>query len=113
MYPRILVRLAAPLILTLLFPLAVAFDWPASVRWTLLTVMPLSWLAFAFYSARSLARPSPEQLAVSREQEALLTDLRHFVSNEISGSREEIGRARELIRDAVRGLGTSFDAMSR
>jgi methyl-accepting chemotaxis protein len=75
--------------------------------------MPLSWLAFAFYGARSLARPSPEQLAVSREQEALLTDLRHFVSNEISGSREEIGRARELIRDAVRGLGTSFDAMSR
>ena len=113
MYPRILVRLAAPLILTFLFPLAVVFDWPASVRWMLLTVMPLSWLAFAFYSARSLARPSPEQLAVSREQEALLTDLRHFVSNEISGSREEIGRARELIRDAVRGLGTSFDAMSR
>jgi methyl-accepting chemotaxis protein len=113
MYPRILVRLAAPLILTLLFPLAVAFDWPASVRWTLLTIMPLSWLAFAFYSARNLASPSPEQLAVAREQDALLTDLRNFVSNEISGSREEIGRARELIRDAVRGLGTSFDAMSR
>jgi len=113
MYSRILARLAAPLILTLIFPLAVAFDWPPSVRWTLLTLMPLSWLVFAFYSARNLLRPSQDQLNVTREQEVLLTELRTFVANEITGSRGEIARARELIRDAVGGLGSSFDAMSR
>ncbi len=113
MYSRILARLAAPLILTLIFPVAVAFDWPPSVRWTLLTLMPLSWLVFAFYSARNLLRPSQEQLNVTREQDVLLTELRTFVANEISGSRGEIGRAKDLIRDAVGGLGSSFDAMSR
>lgn len=113
MYSRIFARLAAPLILTLMFPLAVAFEWPPSVHWTLLTLMPLSWLVFAFYSARNLLRPSQDQLNVTREQEVLLTELRSFVSNEITGSRGEIARARELIRDAVGGLGSSFDAMSR
>ena len=113
MYSRILARLAAPLILTLIFPVAVALDWPPSVRWTLLTLMPLSWLVFAFYSARNLLRPSQEQLNVTREQEVLLTELSSFVANEISGSRGEIARARDLIRDAVGGLCSSFDAMSR
>src|SRR5690606_28702280 len=113
MYSRILVPLAAPLILTVLFPLSVLFDWPPALRWTLLSILSLTWLAFAFHSARSLRRPSREQLAVTREQSALLEELRTFVGNEIEGSRGEIDRARELIREAVGGLGTSFDAMSR
>jgi methyl-accepting chemotaxis protein len=113
MYSRILVPLAAPLIMTVLFPLSVLFDWPPALRWTLLSILSLTWLAFAFHSARSLRRPSREQLAVTREQSALLEELRTFVGNEIEGSRGEIDRARELIREAVGGLGTSFDAMSR
>lgn len=32
MYSRLLIRLAAPLALTLLFPIAAGFDWPAPVR---------------------------------------------------------------------------------
>jgi methyl-accepting chemotaxis protein len=113
MYSRILVRLAAPFILTLLFPVAVASDWPAPMRWAILTTMTLAWLIFAFLSVWSAHHPSAEQAKVIREQDSLLTDLRRFVNNEIEGSRHEIDRARELIREAVNGLGQSFDAMSR
>src|SRR5690606_13273468 len=48
-----------------------------------------------------------------REQQMLLGELRSFVDKEIEGSRHEIDRARELIRQAVAGLGGSFDAMNR
>ncbi len=113
MYSRILVPLVAPLILTLLLPLSAALDWAPALRWSLLSLLTLSWLAFAFHMVRSLLRPSPEQAAAIREQDALLDELRTFVSNEIEGSRGEIGRARDLIREAVSGLGSSFDAMSR
>lgn len=113
MYSRILVRLAAPFLLTVLFPFAVALQWPAPVRWALLTTLTLAWLIFAFFTAWSSLRPSAEQAILLREQDALLTDLRQFVANEITGSRGEIGRARELIREAVSGLGESFDAMNR
>ncbi len=113
MYSRILVQLTAPLILTLVFPFAVAFEWPAPVRWALLTTLTLAWLIFAFYTVRNSFRPTPEQTGLLREQDALLSELRRFVSNEIDGSRDEIDRARQLIREAVAGLGSSFDAMNR
>lgn len=113
MYSRILIRLAAPLFLTLLFPVAVGFHWPAPARWAILTTMTLSWLGFAGWMAYSQRRRSPEQTKVMREQDQLLTELRSFVSNEIDGSRGEIERARELIRQAVSGLGGSFEAMNR
>ncbi|WP_145708264.1 methyl-accepting chemotaxis protein [Xanthomonas bundabergensis] len=113
MYSRLLIRLAAPLALTLLFPIAAGFDWPAPVRWAILTTMTLSWLGFAAWTAYSQSRRSPEQSKIMREQDQLLTELRSFVGNEIDGSRSEIERARELIRQAVSGLGGSFEAMNR
>ncbi len=113
MYSRSLVRLAAPLLLTLVFPLSVALDWPAPVRWAILTTMTLAWLLFAFLSVWNAHKPSPEQATILREQDALLNELRRFVGNEIEGSRSEIERARGLIREAVSGLGDSFDAMMR
>ena len=113
MYSRILVRLAAPLILTLLFPLSVGLDWPNALQWALLTSLTLAWLIFAWLSVVNSHQISPEHASVVREQDALLTDLRRFVNNEIEGSRHEIDRARELIREAVGSLGGSFDAMNR
>ena len=113
MYSRILVRLAAPLILTLVFPLSVAFDWPGAVQWAILTTMTLAWLLFAFLSVWGAQKPSAEHTSILREQDTLLNELRRFVGNEIEGSRAEIDRARGLIRDAVGGLGESFDAMMR
>ena len=113
MYSRILVRLAAPLILTLLFPLSVGFDWPNALQWALLTSLTLAWLIFAWLTAVNSHVVSPEHATVIREQDALLTELRRFVNNEIEGSRSEIDRARELIREAVNNLGGSFDAMNR
>ncbi len=113
MYSRLIIRLAAPLVLTLLFPLATALDWPAAMRWAILTTMTLSWLGYAGWVTYSHSRRSPEQSKAMREQDQLLSDLRSFVSNEIDGSRSEIERARELIRQAVSGLGGSFEAMNR
>ncbi|WDS36865.1 methyl-accepting chemotaxis protein [Pseudoxanthomonas sp.] len=113
MYSRPLIRLAAPLVLTLLFPVSVGFDWPAPARWAILTTMTLSWLGFGAWMTYSQTRRSPEQAKVMREQDQLLSDLRSFVGNEIEGSRGEIERARELIRQAVSGLGGSFEAMNR
>ena len=113
MYARIAIRLAAPLVLTFLLPLAVAFTWPAAVLWAILTTLVLSWLVFAWWSVHSQTQRSPEHARVMREQDMLLNELRSFVSNEIEGSRNEVERARELIRQAVAGLGSSFDAMNR
>ncbi|PPU95063.1 methyl-accepting chemotaxis protein [Xanthomonas albilineans] len=113
MYSRLLIRLAAPLALTLLFPIAAGLDWPAPVRWAILTTMTLSWLGFAAWTAYSQSRRSPEQAKIMREQDQLLNELRSFVGNEIDGSRSDIERARELIRQAVSGLGNSFEAMNR
>ena len=113
MYSRIFIRLAAPLALTLLLPFAIGFEWPAALRWAILTTMTLSWLGFAWWTARAQAHRSPEQARVLREQDQLLTELRSFVGNEIDGSRGEVERARDLIRQAVSSLGGSFDAMNR
>jgi methyl-accepting chemotaxis protein len=113
---RLLIRMAAPLVLTLLTPIAVGFDWPAPARWAILTTMTLSWFGFAAWlllRGSGAASRSPEQVRVLREQEHLLGELRSFVGKEIDGSRHEIERARELIKQAVAGLGGSFDAMNR
>ncbi|KAF1685570.1 chemotaxis protein [Pseudoxanthomonas broegbernensis] len=113
---RLLIRMAAPLVLTLLTPIAVGFDWPAPMRWAILTTLTLSWFGFAawllFRGPTSPSR-SPEQLRVVREQEHLLGELRTFVGKEIDGSRHEVERARDLIRQAVAGLGGSFEEMNR
>jgi len=113
MYSRIFIRLAAPLALTLLLPFAIGFEWPVALRWAILTTMTLSWLGFAWWTARAQAHRSPEHARVLREQDQLLTELRNFVGNEIDGSRGEVERARDLIRQAVSSLGGSFDAMNR
>lgn len=113
---RLLIRMAAPLVLTVLTPLAVGFDWPAPARWAILTTMTLSWFGFAAWlllRGSGAASRSPEQQRVVREQEHLLGELRSFVGKEIDGSRHEIERARDLIKQAVAGLGGSFDAMNR
>ncbi len=112
---RLFFRMAAPLVLTLLTPLAVGLDLPAAVRWAVLITMMLSWFGFAAWLLlRSPASAqSPEHTRVLREQEQLLTDLRSFVGKEIDGSRHEVERARDLIRQAVSGLGASFEAMNR
>jgi methyl-accepting chemotaxis protein len=75
--------------------------------------MTLSWLGFAWWTTRAQAHRSPEHARVLREQDQLLTELRNFVGNEIDGSRGEVERARDLIRQAVSSLGGSFDAMNR
>ena len=65
MYSRILVRLAAPLILTLLFPLSVGLDWPNALQWALLTSLTLAWLIFAWLSVVNSHQISPAMCVFS------------------------------------------------
>src|SRR5690554_3663645 len=112
MYARILIRLAAPLTLTLLLPMAFVLGWSAPVRWAILLTLTASWLVLAFWLVRrEVSRPAAHQRTV-REQDQLLTELRQFVDAEIQGSHMELERARDLVRQAVSGLGTSFEAMN-
>src|SRR5690606_18770880 len=113
---RLLFRMAAPLVLTLLAPIAIGFDWPAPVRWAILTTQTLAWFGFAAWlllRGSASSGPSREHARVIREQEQLRGGLRHFVGKESEGPRSESGRARGLSRQAVAGLGGSFDAMNR
>ena len=104
---RTLFRLAAPLALTVLLILAEALGWPAGVTWGALVAMTLAWLAFAWFAMHPLNREA------LREQTRLLDELRTFVNAEVNGSRAEIDRTRELIREAVAKLGGSFDTLNR
>ncbi len=108
MDPRVLIHLAAPLALTLILTIAEILGWPLAVRLGTLAAMTLAWLAFAW----SAYRPAAAN-ALSREQTRLLDELRSFVGSEVNGSRQEIERTRELIRESVAKLGTSFDAVNR
>jgi len=118
MSSHVLTRLAIPLVLTLLLPAAFGFHWPAPVCWALLGVMMLSWCTYSYWSMRwkeQFQQQFRQQFQqgngkMVQEQEQLLGDLLQFVNNEINGSRSEIERARELIRQAVAGLGGSFES---
>lgn len=112
MNPRNLIHLAAPAILTLMVPVAKLAGWPGAVQWAILATMLLAWGWAAWWLARGGAG-GPERARMVREERALLGELRSFVNNEIEGSRGEIQRTRELIREAVAKLGGSFDSMSR
>jgi methyl-accepting chemotaxis protein len=106
---RVLIRIAAPLALTLILVCAEAFALPAPVRWATLVTMTLAWLGFAW----SMLRPGARDSALLGEQGRLLDDLRNFIGAEVQGSRTEIERTRELIRESVAKLGGSFEAVNR
>ncbi|WP_027072003.1 methyl-accepting chemotaxis protein [Luteimonas sp. J29] len=105
---RVLLRLAAPLALTLVLVVAQALDLAPAVRWGALAAMTLAWLWFAWTAARPAA-----DAELVRDQGRLLEELRNFIGAEVQGSRAEIERTRELIRESVAKLGTSFDAVNR
>ena len=104
---RTLFRLAAPLALSLLLVVAEALHWPDGMRWGALVAMLLAWLVFTW----SVLRPGGRHALA--EQTRLLDELRSFVGAEVQGSRQEIDRTRDLIREAVAKLGGSFEALNR
>jgi len=112
MIQRLLVYIAAPLALSLAFVLAKALSAPVAVQWTALLLMIAAWVASTGWIAATGSR-SRDTSRMIAEERALLGELRSFVSNEIEGSRGEVNRTRELIREAVAKLGISFDAMMR
>jgi methyl-accepting chemotaxis protein len=113
MISRPLIFLAAPAAFSLLLVISLAVDFPAPLAWALLVCQIASWLAFAWWQLQRRPAAAPESVRILREQEQLLGELRGFVGSEIDGTRAEVERARELIRQAVASLGSSFDAMNR
>ena len=105
---RLLIRISAPLALTLAVLVVEAFGLSAPVRWGALVAMALAWLGFAWSQ-----RPGARNTALLAEQTRLLGELRSFIGAEVQGSRTEIERTRELIRESVGKLGTSFEAVNR
>ena len=112
MLQRLLIATAAPLALSLVLVLAKAFDVPVVVEWVLLLLVIAAWLGSSLWMVATGGR-SRDAGRVIAEERALLGELRSFVSNEIEGTRSEVNRTRELIREAVAKLGSSFDAMMR
>ena len=104
---RVLIRLAAPLALTFFVMLAEGLALPTAAQWGAIVAMLAAWLGFAW----SMSHPGMHPMV--REQTRLLEELRQFVGTEIQGSRTEIDRTRELIRESVGKLGVSFDAVNR
>jgi methyl-accepting chemotaxis protein len=103
---RVMIRLAAPLVLTAVLMCAELLGWPVAVRLGALVAMTAAWLVFAWFAYRPAS-------AVAHEQTRLLEELRSFVGSEVQGSRTEIERTRELIRESVAKLGNSFEAVNR
>ncbi|MEN1941463.1 methyl-accepting chemotaxis protein [Luteimonas sp. MJ246] len=106
---RVLIRLAAPLVLTLVLVLSLALDLAPPVQWGAVVAMILAWLGFAW----TVLRPGGGDSLLLRDQERVLQELRTFIGAEVQGSRDEIERTRELIRDSVAKLGGSFEAVNR
>jgi methyl-accepting chemotaxis protein len=107
MAPRVLIRIAAPLALTFVLVGVEVVGVSAPVRWGVMAAMVLAWLTYAW----SLLRPGFRQRL--DEQSRLLEELRGFIGTEVQGSRTEIDRTRDLIRESVARLGGSFEAMNR
>jgi len=108
--PRHLTIVAIALALTVLLPLAFTLGWPGALGWAIAALQAASWLGYVWLNR---SRQPPGVRLVIAEQEQLLGELLRFVSNEIDGSRQQINRARDLIREAVAGLGSSFETMNR
>lgn len=111
MSPRTLIRFAPASLLTIAFLVAEFAGWPPAVRMALLFTMVAAWAAASLWTGL-IARVSPEERRMMREQQTLLGELRDFVDREVEGSRGEIQRSQSLVREAVAGLSSSFAAMN-
>ncbi len=112
MIQRLLKFTAAPLVLSIVLVLAKALGASPAIEWALLIVTLLSWIVGVGWLGATGGRSKAASRTIAEER-ALLGELRSFVSNEIEGTRGEVNRTRELIREAVAKLGISFDAMMR
>ena len=112
MIQRLLKYVAAPLALSLILLVAKAMGVAPALEWALLLVTVAAWVASVGWLGATGGRSKDASRTIAEER-ALLAELRSFVSNEIEGTRGEVNRTRELVREAVAKLGVSFDSMMR
>lgn len=112
MIQRLLTFTAAPIALSLILVIIKAVGVAPAFEWALLLVTLVAWIGSALWMGATGGR-SKNATRMIAEERALLGELRSFVSNEIEGTRGEVNRTRELIRESVAKLGISFDAMMR
>jgi methyl-accepting chemotaxis protein len=109
----ILKGLAAGIVFTVAFVLAVLLNWGPLAFWGFLVFMVAAWIGGFAWFAHNSRRHTPDEARMLREQEAVLMELRTFVARELDGSKSEIDRTKTLIREAVANLSSSFDSMAR
>ena len=109
---RILIRMTAPLLLTLAHVVAQFMNWPMAINLALLSTTVLAWAAFAWWFARDGFQLTPDEMRIVKEQEQLLGELREFVTREVSGSQQEIQRTRSLLNQSIGKLASSFESMN-
>ena len=112
MIQRLMKFVAAPLALSVLFVVLKAVGVSPAMEWALLLVTLAAWISAVGWMGATGGRSRGATRMIAEER-ALLAELRSFVSNEIEGGRGEVNRTRDLIREAVAKLGSSFDSMMR
>ena len=111
---RMMTFLSPGLVLSLAFLITFFFtDLGTAVVGGFAVASSIAWIVGAWLLGADARRRTPDEAKLLREQEKILLDLRNFVSRELEGGRNEIGRTKTLIRDAVQSLSQSFDAMAR
>jgi len=110
---RILTKLSAALVFTIGFVLLWSFGATPLLQGLMLAAMVIAWVACSIWLALDSRRHTPDEAKLLREQEAVLAELRTFVSRELEGGKSEIDRTKGLIHEAVSALSSSFDAMAK
>jgi methyl-accepting chemotaxis protein len=108
----ILIRMAPALLLSIVHVIAQFADWPQAFELALMTTMFLAWAAFGWWYSRHGIALSPDESRLMREQEALLCELREFVTREVTGSQQEIQRTRSLLSQSIGKLADFFQTMN-
>lgn len=105
---RTLIRLIPAAGMTLLVVLSQALVFPTALHWALISLMCVAWASYAWHSLH----PGRHLEEIRRGLESV-HDMRDVMDRELSASQAEIQRTRELIREAVQTLGSSFNSVNR
>jgi methyl-accepting chemotaxis protein len=113
MHKQILKGLIPGVVLTGPYVAAMVLGWSSAAGWALFVLMIAAWAGGYVWTARDSRRHTPDEARLLREQDAVLTELRSFVTRELDGGKSDIERTKGLVREAVASLSGSFDQMAR
>lgn len=105
---RTVLRLIPAAVMTLLVVLSQALAFPPALHWALLSLMCAAWAGYVWHSLHP-----GRHMEEMRRGLGSVHSMRDVMEHELSASHGEIQRTRELIREAVHTLGSSFNSVNR